>query len=307
MTAGSAPGESRDSGGWIAGFLQAQTDVYVNDAARFAELARWWLLESSSRLCPVLWGRVIAGDRSIEATVGRRGISWLGDAEWSVGFTPKRFDTLLDSLNERGLSGFWSLDRDVRRVAVGECSGMIASFSCGIGPRHSWVSFMINAWYRGSADGLIPDLAQQQLVDFVGAFSEQAHASFANIADDNDSGQTALEVFLPRNPVDSVLQSLDVLRGYSWVTVCPPNVVERLGGAEALEASGAFVEVRPLGYGAVLLRATERFEQYDDAAMARVFHALAPALPPGKPKKIRIFDGQPTPRLVYEDSADYQH
>lgn len=61
-----------------------------------------------------------------------------------------------------------------------------------------------------------------------------------------------------------------------------------------------------VGRGGVLLRATDGIEQYDDEAMARVFRALAPALPSGRPRQLPVYTGLPAPRLVYEDAADYQ-
>ncbi|MEV0284003.1 MULTISPECIES: hypothetical protein [unclassified Kribbella] len=143
------------------------------------------------------------------------------------------------------------------------------------------------------------------MVDFLAEFSERARASFGNVADDNDGGRTALEVVLPRLEDHGVLQSDEVLRGYSWVTVCPPALVDRLGGYEALEATGAFTEVRRLDYGAALLRATDRLEEYDDDAIRRVFHALAPVLPRGKPRQSPVYDDRVPPRLVYEDPSDH--
>jgi hypothetical protein len=71
----------------------------------------------------------------------------------------------------------------------------------------------------------------------------------------------------------------DRLRGFSWITVVPPRVAARLGGARALAATEQFHEVRPLAGGGVLLRATEHLAEYDDATAARIFPVLAPVLP----------------------------
>jgi hypothetical protein len=82
----------------------------------------------------------------------------------------------------------------------------------------------------------------------------------------SEAGRTALEVRLPRLHHDAITQSPEVLRGYSWVTICAPGLVERLGGIDALRASGALMETRLLDYGAVLARASDTFEQYDRPA-----------------------------------------
>lgn len=74
-------------------------------------------------------------------------------------------------------------------------------------------------------------------------------------------------------------QAGDRLRGFSWITVVPPRVAVRLGGASALADTKLFHEVRPLAHGGVLLRATEHLTEYDDAKAAQVFGLLAPVLP----------------------------
>lgn len=75
------------------------------------------------------------------------------------------------------------------------------------------------------------------------------------------------------------------LRGYSWVTILGSAALERVGGVGELQRSGAFHEVTDLGSGTVLVRATPHPSQYDDEAVAKVFRALAPALPAGEPWK----------------------
>lgn len=287
------------------GSLEALVSVRVEDGEQFVRLARWWLMESRSRLCGSLWSLVDAGVGSVEAAVGRIGVPSLGRGDWSVAYTAERFEVLLASLHERGADALWHIHADPAEVAVGHsCSGYLA-FSTEIDSQ-PWVSFSVSAAYRAAVDGVVPGVGQQALLEFVADFAELSRASFANITDDNSASRTALETFLPRLKSDGLVESPEVLRGYSWVTVVPPKVVERLGGVGALDSSGAFVEVRPLRYGGVVVRATDRFEQYDDGAMARVFRALAPALPSGRPRQLPAYTGLTVPRLVYEDAADYQ-
>lgn len=75
----------------------------------------------------------------------------------------------------------------------------------------------------------------------------------------------------------------DQLKGYSWVTVVPGDLVERLGGVAALRATGAFHVVEALPAGGAWLKATERLADYDLAAAGRVFDALRPVLIKGRP------------------------
>ncbi|WP_370288839.1 type VI immunity family protein [Nocardioides sp.] len=89
------------------------------------------------------------------------------------------------------------------------------------------------------------------------------------------------------------------LRGYSWVTVLGEAALERVGGVAALERSGAFDEVRDLGGGAVVVRATPYPSQYDAEAVEKVFRALAAALPVGEPRP----DTRDYRKLVWADAA----
>lgn len=115
---------------------------------------------------------------------------------------------------------------------------------------------------------------------------------------------TFLDKTLWRTRDESVRDARRYLRGYAWVTVVPPELAVRLGGADALAATGAFHEVEALPHGGVWLRATESLDAYDAAAVRRVFHALAPVLPPGLPEitERSDFDWQ----LVEEDAAAYR-
>lgn len=73
------------------------------------------------------------------------------------------------------------------------------------------------------------------------------------------------------------------LRGYGWITLCPRELAEQLGGAEAVQTSGAFCDVIPLEHGGLWLQATPRYDEYDIVAARRVFEALSPVLVAGTP------------------------
>jgi hypothetical protein len=115
----------------------------------------------------------------------------------------------------------------------------------------------------------------------------------------NPAPVTLLDSALQRDPDASADASRCVLRGYEWVTVCPKELVLRLGGPEALRASGAFADVLPLPYGAVLLRATTSPEDYRTDRVHAVFRALAPVLPSGQPSQLPEHDFT---RIVFADA-----
>jgi hypothetical protein len=87
--------------------------------------------------------------------------------------------------------------------------------------------------------------------------------------------------------------------------VCPGELAERLGGAGAIAATGAFTEVTEVAEGSVFLRATPTLDEYGDAPMRDVFEVLAPVLLPGRVEA--PLPGEWIGRVVTGvDAADYQ-
>jgi hypothetical protein len=66
------------------------------------------------------------------------------------------------------------------------------------------------------------------------------------------------------------------------------GLAQSLGGIEAMRASGAFAEVLELGTGGLLLRATEDPADWTEEAVLRVFEAVRPVLPPGRPRLLQF-------------------
>lgn len=121
------------------------------------------------------------------------------------------------------------------------------------------------------------------LVDFLSEALDGSSPTFGRIEFDNFNELTNIEAVLRRRKRKSLRESRQTLRGYAWVTVCPAELLARLGGASALEVSGAFHRVVPLSAGGVLLQASETLGGYTDDVMERVFATLAPVLPEGEP------------------------
>jgi hypothetical protein len=150
------------------------------------------------------------------------------------------------------------------------------------------------------------DAFQGKLLRSVRSLAEELTVGFAEVGyqpwiPDREFPQTMLERLLYRTPRDTIPAARSTLRGYSWLTICAQDIGDRLGGVEALQATGAFHEVSQLAYGGYWLQATERFQQYDIDSARRVFKALAVALPPGRPG--RSWSEEPN-LLVPEDASD---
>lgn len=141
---------------------------------------------------------------------------------------------------------------------------------------------------------------------WAGFLTEQAvaaDAQYGHVTDDANIHATALEraiLGLAAEP-PGVVHCREVLRGYSWVTICAAQLAARLGGGAALAASGCFDEVSVLPGGQVFLRATPALEDFDRPAVRRVFGALAPVLLPGRPDPAAVA-GLPV-RLVLDADA----
>jgi hypothetical protein len=168
-----------------------------------------------------------------------------------------------------------------------------------------WVRFEATAGpdtgWSGSA------AAQRTWADVVKSWATRLDACYGHITDDAHTYATALERAVGGGDLDPPLvpRCHEVLRGYSWVTICAPELAARLGGAAVLAASGAFDEVTELPGGQVFLRATPALEEYHGEAVRRVFDVLAPVLLPGRPNP-DLLAGLRARLVMDADAADYQ-
>jgi hypothetical protein len=168
-----------------------------------------------------------------------------------------------------------------------------------------WLRFEATA---GTDTGWPGSAAAQRIwCDVVKSWATRFHACYGHVSDDAYIHATALERAVTGGDWDPPLvpRCHEVLRGYSWVTICASELVARLGGAGALAASGAFDEVTELPDGQVFLRATPTLEEYQDEAVQRVFQVLAPVLLPGRPNP-DLLPGVWTRLVMDADAADYQ-
>jgi hypothetical protein len=161
-----------------------------------------------------------------------------------------------------------------------------------------------------------PARAQRQWIDLLLAFADRMNPGYGHIGLYHDGGRTALEsTRAPGKTVPlaaryreyAVNECRRYLRGYSWVTIVPHELLPVLGGADRLAGSGAFSQVRELAAGGVWLQATEDYREFDEAALTRVFEAVAPALRPGLPRDLDqyLHPGENPYRVVLRDAAEF--
>ncbi|CAL9549737.1 hypothetical protein SUDANB21_04416 [Streptomyces sp. enrichment culture] len=167
-----------------------------------------------------------------------------------------------------------------------------------------------DSWVRLGCEFPQESIADKEFQDhflrFLKGSAAGLNPSFGHVAYNYTVGKTALEEVLGPPwllPEDTLPESRLYLRGYSWLTVCPQELADRLGGAAELRATGAFHEVDELAEGGVWLLATPAFDEYDQEHSARVWGALAPVIRPGKPRQFSEEPGHPPLPVVYEDAA----
>jgi hypothetical protein len=304
-------------------WLHLELTCRADSAEEFARHARSWLTEARTELFPGL-SRRLPGAAVLrrqtddpDAAIGPPGATW---AHFYVRrevtpyrgtstqlYKPRAWQRLLDTLASAYPFAvnlvLLPLDEEGQPVDSQTAVSVVINRDQD-DPR--WVRFMLDApeeliSWRSSAR------VQEEWVSFVATWAARLDACYGHLTDDaSDSRGTALEMATQILGIDppTVPRCHEVLRGYSWVTVCAPELAQRLGGVRALTASGAFHQVRELPGGQVLLRATPLLEQYQGAAVERIFRVLAPVLLPGRA------DPELAPvggRLVFgADAADYQ-
>ncbi|MEV6147665.1 hypothetical protein [Streptomyces sp. NPDC051992] len=127
------------------------------------------------------------------------------------------------------------------------------------------------------------------------------HFSYAH-----SDGRTELESYL-RGPVRVPSRNTpnwrERLRGYSWLTVAPDDILHHLGGVDALRDSGAFSSISVLPNGSFLLQATDWFHEYRDEPVAAVHRALRARLIEGEFRRPSPASGQPSTHMVLFDKA----
>jgi hypothetical protein len=300
--------------------FSALLDVRLPDDGQFAQAARTWLEHTSRVLGADLWERLnrslplvepaewndphgephgVWGSVTVLPRDGQQG------AAGHYPYSPESFEWMLTELANRPLSAGFRLRQLDEAGIPYEGGGELAVDVEVEEDRPEWVQLSAGSTlFSAEHDPMRPEVSQRW-AGVLREMAERVDASFGHLCDDASAAGTALDATLFRGgEVESMLQGREVLRGYSWVTVCPAELARRLGGASALAATGAFAVVEQLPHGGVWLQATPDFAGYDERTVRRVFEALAPVLPAGKPERDPFDDGPL--RLVWEDAADYR-
>lgn len=291
----------------------------------FAEVARGWLTGTLDEVIPRL-----AGDLRARPVVRAELVSPLGTVDirqpWgepghvlghvgitrrspigggSVLYSQRTWEHMLAALEDYPFAVWLDITRlNERGFPLHRSRPLTAVLNVRrdrIAPGLARLSFRVSADETGWPDA--PAL-QDRWARFVKRQAAVIRACWGSMTDDIGDIDTAVErVTASSRRSPNLASPREVLRGYSWVTVVAAELAERLGGAAALAATGAFCEVEKLPDGGLWLRATPAINAFTGEAVEQVFRALAPVLLNG----VATFEAGATYRLVEGvDAADFR-
>lgn len=285
---------------WLTGLPAAVVPEYWDALARALPLDK----ELMHRYLPPPWVTQTSSGRPY-ASVTAAPRPWRNPR--ASAYAPRRLDTLIKRVG----------DPSQRPIVIGLSLGAIdiegvpvagGNLNIDFGASEDDPALVTFSLYRQNPSRGVttfPDSVTDGCVSYLKDLCRAEDVDFAGVGDFYYFRRhTFLDKTLWRSHDESVRDARRYLRGYAWITVVPPELAVRLGGADALAATGAFHEVEALPHGGVWLRATETADTYDAAAVRRVFRALAPVLPPGRPEITER--GDIDWQIVEEDAAAYR-
>jgi hypothetical protein len=291
-----------------------QLTAEVGEDARFPELARAWFSGVLAEVLPDLAAALAAGralykrdkrDASVDTLWGEPHAVYAelqvikkpdGPLARWVQYSPVAWRRFLDGMSGYPYGatiGITPLDERGRPVSH-EGTADVQVTRLRNDPRWATFSFTAGAALAG------PSQVAGRWTAFAREQAAAMHAVYADIGWPA-SQSTLLEYATRNSPTKTIPRSRTRLRGYSWATLVPPELVGKLGGIGALRASGAFDQVDELGYGAAWLQATDDPDDYDQTRARAVFDVLAPVLIGGRAER---WPGSPDRPLAFDVNAD---
>lgn len=275
--------------------MYATLNAEIGSAEEFAKAASGWLTGCLAEVFPELRQGTWLGsgaeeesggsEPSVQVTgslfvyqndpvVGPRELEYSDDS-WHRLLTglndyPFSVQVRLGAVDEQGVPLYSPADIDVQRDTWSP----------------QWASFSFTAtvdtatWPGDPSRWPESPRTQERWASFVKSEAVRICACAGGMIDDVAAPETGLQR-ATFNTFARVPESRQVLRGYSWVTIVPPELAVRVGGVSGLKASGAFYEVDVLPGGSVWLRATPTINEFTEDRIWAVFRTLAPILVTG--------------------------
>ncbi|MDL4775195.1 hypothetical protein [Actinomadura xylanilytica] len=174
-----------------------------------------------------------------------------------------------------------------------DAAGRSASGSIRIGVSYADEDFP--EWMRvevmSEFTQIVPADEQRAWASFIKPWATGMQACWGHITDDFADPETSHEDATGQSVYETIPKCSEALRGYSWVTIVAPELMQALGGAQAIRNTCAFTQVDELSHGGGFLQATDNLEEYGGESVQNVFRALAPVLLPGR--TVNVFHQHP--------------
>lgn len=266
--------------------------IAIPGAAEFAAAARQWFATLPGLLAPEEWDEVLREEKplfrgkpqvewplfddyqepfTVWAEIIIAPLKWRGMRIWHRRATKRNLEWLDDQLADRPVSARLNMFRvDANGIELPGVLAVQGEAALGVTDDQVPVGRLTVrdtlTWRPGPVDA--QELCARQ-AGLARTWAARADVMSLFCGEEAGRGETALAASLaPKlNWFEAALRW--DLPGYSWITFCPAGVAERLGGAAALGASGAFYRVDEMPGGGVLLQATERAADYGIKQAAR--------------------------------------
>jgi hypothetical protein len=256
--------------------MAIEAEVYVeipNDEVYF-NLVRTWLLEATPTILPELWPPHESGEPdeppgSIRAYLSIAARPWDGTVSQPFSAESRRwFERELRMRPLTASLGIEILD-SAGRVHPEEWSWTVKVYTDEDLP--SWVRMRLTCVSNSAeTDPRDPEISRRW-VEFIRRIVARVDPAFGYIG----SRAVPLEVSYGEYATLQIVTRRDFLRGCSWITICPSELFDRLGGAPSLEKTGLFSRIEKTPSGAAILQATERLSDFTDGKAVEIARCLS--------------------------------
>lgn len=267
--------------------VRAQVDVKMEDDAFYFEVVCEWLLGATPSILPGLWRQLEAAlpleeptpfaehsnhgaPSSLYAYLTIYSRPWDGPASRIYG--PAGLEWFKEQLEVearplRAVLGIEVFDSHGRSDLGWHWNVWVESDE----NLPAWVRLGIECMPNSvDTDPHTPDVSRRW-GEFVRSSIQELNPSFGYVGE----RVTSLDVARGEYNHSEIVKRCDILRGSSWVTILPSQMVERFGGVGYLRDTGMFFNVEQVPSGAAMLQVTEGLAEFDQTSAARVAKILS--------------------------------
>jgi hypothetical protein len=277
--------QQRSAGARYTEVMAINAEVYVEVSSEvYFDLARTWLLAATPAILPEVWSWL--GDAPPSRGSGRRddpagppgsiraylsvaARPW--DGVVSRSYSEENCRWFEQELRMRPLTASLGIDilDSEGRVDPEEWNWTVKAYTDEDVP--SWMRLKLTCVPNSAgSDPHNPEIGQRW-VDFVRGIVARVDPTFGYIG----SRIAPLEVSYGEYSSVQIITRRDVLRGCSWVTICPSELFNQLGGIPVIEGTNLFSRIERTASGAAILQATEQLGDFGNRKANEIARCLS--------------------------------